>query len=271
VGEERDAESGHRHPPRERLSPSQVAGDGEEGEAREEHQGTAALRDLEGKPALQLHEHDVGTREEGGDDVEQAHETHDERDDRVQVHRAQVAPREDPTRLAGREDEGGKSEGDHGQEELVVPQPGQEGRRRSREVVPQQGSGHRPEDAGEEVQGEEEPGGHAQGAARRGDEDAEAHREAADHEHPARMARHQLQELREAGARSEAVLQPGPATEPRELEVDLVGGAVGHDGHANHQGQEEEAPLGEEGAHEEEGLAFRHHAEEEEGIPVLEE
>ena len=270
VGEQGDREGKDGDPPGEGLPPPEVTRDLEEGDAGQEHEGAAALRDLEGQPLLEIPHHRRLARPDGRQQVQHAEEADHERHERVQVAPLQLAPAHGAPHVPDPEERGHAGHEQERDRLLVALHAFEEGPERPPGVEADGSHRQRPEDAGQEIEEREPHHPHAEGAARRGDGDAQAVGEPAPEEEEAALAADDGDELLIAGVLAESVLQPLPAAETGELEVDLVGEGVGGHRHGDHHGETEEAALGEHRRPEQHRLTLERDAEEQEGVAVLE-
>jgi hypothetical protein len=202
--------------------------------------------------------------------VQHAGQADHERRDRVQVAPAQVARSHDAADVTPAQ--AGRQRGDQQDRDrlLVAPHARQERMERAARGVAQRGHGQRPEQAGQHVERGEPHEVHAGGAAGRGDRDAQAVRVAAGHQQPAAAPRGELDETPVARALPEAAIEPRTAAASSELVVDLVGQRVAGERHRDQGRQMEEPALGQEGRGQQHRLALHGHAEEHEGVAVLE-
>ena len=237
MGEERDREGDHRHPPRERLAPAEVARDLQEGQARKEHERAAALRDLERKPLLELSHHGRLAGPDGREQVEDAHQADDERHDRVQVGPPQLAPPDGAPRVPRPRNAATKATSMRAIASSYRLTPSSNGpsappAKKPRAAI---GSAQRmPARRSSSVKATTPMprAPHAAGMAMR---NPYAKRLARKEE--AAPATHEADELLVARVLAEAPVQPRPAAEAGELEVELVGEGVGRHRHRDHDGK----------------------------------
>ena len=270
VGEERDGQRHHRHPPRERLAPAEVARDLEKRQPREEHEGAAALRHLERQPLLELLHHGGLAGPDGREQVQDAQQADDERHHRVQVGPAQLVPPDRAPRVPETQEDGDRDEEREGDPFLVTPHALEQRAERAAGEVAEGGHGQGPQEAGQQVEEREGHDPHAESPAGGGNGDAKAVGEAARDEEEAAPPAHEADQLLVARALPEPPLEPLAAAPAGELEVDLVGEGVGRHRHRDHDGEAEEAALGQERSGQEHRLALERDAEEEERVAVLE-